>query len=474
MIPAVQTSPESTSKKNLQKNLDSRPVLWRPNSGRQTEALSYRVFELLYGGARGGGKTSAGIAWLTIDIENPKYRALVIRKNADDLADWTDRARAIFIPMGAEIVGKPAEIRFPHGALIRTGHLKDDNAYEKYQGHEYHRMLIEELTQIPEEASYLKLISSCRSTVPNLRPRVFTTTNPGGKGHGWVKARFVDPAPPMTVFKDPITGRGRVYVPATVDDNPILMHSDPSYIQFLEGLPESLKKAWRYGDWNIFNGQYFSEWTPFKHVVRPYTIPDTWKKIRCIDHGRTAPTACMWGAIDYDGAIHWYREYYQAGVDADINAQKIAKLSEGERYQFTVLDSACFSKTGHGVTIAEIYAKNGVYAEPAPKERLAGWNLFHEYLRINPDNELPRMFFFDTCYNAIRTIPMLTHDERKPEDLDSSDEDHCADAISYGLQYLHESKSPLPKDPLNVKLEMWRKKNSIIGFSNLKNFYDRR
>ena len=447
-------------------------TIWRPHEGRQTEALRFRVFEELYGGARGGGKTSAGIAWMLIDIKHPKYRGLVIRKNSNDLADWLDRARMIYTPLGAEFRGMPADITFPSDAVIRTGHLKDDNAYEKYQGHEYHRMLIEELTQIASEESYLKLISSCRSTIPELKPRIFLSANPGGVGHEWVKRRFVSVAPPMTVYKDLVTGRGRVYVPATVDDNPTLCQNDPAYVQFLEGLPDALKKAWRYGNWDVFTGQYFREWNEEVHVVDPFKIPDSWKRIRGIDHGRTAPTACLWGAVDQDGNIWWYREYYQAGVDADINAQKIAKLSENEVSVYNVLDSACFSNMGTGETIAEIYERNGVLCSPSPKNRLAGWALFHEYLRWDKDTK-PKMRFFRNCHNAIRTIPTLIHDERHPEDLDTDGEDHACDAISYALQALHESKSPPEKDPLQKQLEAFQNKFSITP-QNLNKFYSRR
>lgn len=154
---------------------------------KQIEALETYEFETLYGGARGGGKTFAGILWLIKPdlIQNPKYRALVIRKNSDDLKDWIDRAREIYssVNLGCNFAGNPPEIRFPSGALIRLGHLKDDNAYTKYQGHEYQRILIEELTQIPEEKNYIQLISSCRTTVKGIDARVFATANPGGAGH---------------------------------------------------------------------------------------------------------------------------------------------------------------------------------------------------------------------------------------------------------------------------------------------------
>lgn len=238
---------------------ESVTIAWSP-SEKQEHALVRTEFEILYGGARGGGKTDAGMAWLLYDIHNPRYRGLVIRRNADDLRDWIDRARIMYAGTGAVFSGQPTEIRFPSGAVIRTGHLKDDDAYTKYQGHEYHKMLIEELTQIPTERRYLMLISSCRSTVPDLRPQVFATTNPGGAGHDWVKKRFIDPVEWGMPYTDKITGRQRVFIPAKAEDNPHLMANDPSYVQFLEGLPPNLRKAWRYGEWENYevDGAYYA------------------------------------------------------------------------------------------------------------------------------------------------------------------------------------------------------------------------
>lgn len=200
-------------------------------------------------GARGGGKTDTGLVWLLYDTENPEFRALVIRQNATDLSDWVDRAKIMWSGQGIKASGSPVVFEFPSGAKIYTGHLKDENAYEKYQGHEYHRMLIEELTQIPTERRYDMLISSCRSTNPEIKPMVFATANPGGQGHKWVKRRFIDPSPPTTPHIAQSTGRSRVFVPATVDDNPTLLENDPDYVKFLDGLPEDLRQAWRLGSW---------------------------------------------------------------------------------------------------------------------------------------------------------------------------------------------------------------------------------
>src|SRR3990167_2214441 len=231
---------------------------WHPYP-KQEEALKRAEYEILYGGARGGGKTDTGLVWLIGEsfepnkplLLHPRYRALVIRKNAEDLSDWIDRAYRFFSGFGVDIAYKPAVLRFPSGAVIRCGHLKDDQSYTKYMGQEFPRILVEELTQIPFEKRYLQLIASCRSTIPEIPPQIFATTNPGGLGHGWVKRRFVDPAPAGIRFVDKNIGRSRIFIPATVDDNPTLVKSDPKYISMLEGLKETdvdLWKAWRLGE----------------------------------------------------------------------------------------------------------------------------------------------------------------------------------------------------------------------------------
>lgn len=240
-------------------------IHWQPTPA-QTKALLADVDELLYGGARGGGKTDAGMVWLIEPhyISNPKYRALVIRKNSDDLRDWVDRARSMYAPLNAQFRGNPTEILFPSGAIVRTGHLKDEGAYTKYQGHEYQKMLIEELTKISRQSDYEKLLGSCRSTVPGLKAKVMATTNPDGDGHEWVKERWQCENPsnePIQIF-DTATGltRTRLFVPARVEDNPHLMGADPGYVAYLNSIAdETLRRQWREGSWEEPNieGAYY-------------------------------------------------------------------------------------------------------------------------------------------------------------------------------------------------------------------------
>lgn len=230
-------------------------IAWKPHPGRQEYVLTLtpqQAYEILYGGARGGGKTDAGMAWLLYDHEHPLYRALVIRKDADDLRDWVDRARRFYAPVNGNVIGNPPEVRFKNGGIIRTGHLHDDKAYQKYQGHEYQRVLIEELTHIPTEDQYLKLRASCRSTVPELSSQLMANCNPDGPGFSWVKRRWrLDAVPKEPIWTtDEQDGLTRVFVPARIQDNPTLVKNDPVYVASLNSLPDGLREAWRDGSWS--------------------------------------------------------------------------------------------------------------------------------------------------------------------------------------------------------------------------------
>ena len=344
------------------------------------------------------------------------------------------------------------------GGVIALRNLDDPS---KYASSEFAAIAVDELTKNTEDT-----FSQLRSILrwPGIdHTRILGATNPGGIGHDWVKQRWInrnfpehEPEPEEFYF-----------VQAFAKDNPYLA---ANYVKSLEGLPLPLRKAYLEGSWDIFEGQFFDEWDASRHVTTPFDVPATWRRFRCIDHGRTAPTCCLWCAVDQDGRVYVYREHYKAGVDADVNARIITELSRGEKYWFTTLDSACFSRMGTGETIAEVYERNGVRALPSPKERKAGWVLVHEYLRWQGE-PCPRLVFFDTCRNAIRTLPSLVYDKHCPEDLDSKGEDHAADALSYGLQLLHEGRSSLPDtDPLAALMRK-RKEAHKLAPGNLNRFY---
>jgi hypothetical protein len=441
-----------------------------------------RRFYILYGGARGGGKTFAGLLWLSEYVEHPRFKGLVIRRNSDDLSDWIDRARYTFAGLGGIVTGNPAVIRFPSGASIRTGHLKDDSTYTKYQGHEYQKILIEELTQIQSEERYLKLISSCRTSVPELRPQIFNTANPGGVGHLWVKKRFVDPSAPNKRFVGQ-DGMNRIYIPATIDDNPILMAADPDYVQTIESLKytdESLYKAWRFGVWDIFVGQVFKEWTAFKdgqpfHVIpalptyidgedgQYHSILDRCKKYIALDWGYNDPTSIHWIAEtpeDDRGIKHYYiyREISGTEHTPSFWAEQIADIVLNEEVEMLIMPHDTYSNLGGTRPIEQQFREvfdrysiqypnfkmKMVYGEAKNhKSKMNRQALLHDMLAITADG-LPSLQILETCRKLIETLPALPYSDTKPEEIDDKSPDHWYDSATYGLFMILGGQSYVP------------------------------
>lgn len=424
--------------------------VWTPHPGPQTELLMRIEDEILFGGARGGGKSDGGRVWLTDHIDNPQYRALIIRKNADDLSDWVDKARYWYEPMGATFAYKPAVITWPSGAVFKTGHLKDADAYTKYQGHEYQRMLIEEATQIPDEKRYIQLIGSCRSTVDGIKPEILLTANPGNIGHQWVKARFIDPAPPNTPFRDK-NGRSFIFIPSTIDDNPTLTQKDPGYVRYLDSIKETdenLWRAWRYGDWSIFVGQVFNKFRVDTHVIprMPISLKDC-RKIVGFDWGYNAPGAAVFIAVTPKnrwGVRHYiqYREIYQNQNDPSQWAEQLAQFMAVDGIDWMVLPHDCYNQV-HGLKSIEKEFKEAMpnvkfirgktLSKGARHQRVA---IMQQVLNVH-ENERgfgsPQFQMLQRCTESIRTLPNLVYDEKDIEDIDTDGEDHLYDACSLAL-----------------------------------------
>lgn len=393
----------------------------------QERALSISIHELLFGGARGGGKTDAGIMRCLRHRLIPRFRGLVIRRNYSDLCDWIDRANQIFSIVGAKKSG--GDFVFPSGATIRTGHLKDADAYTKYQGHEYQLMVIEELTQIPKEEYYQKLISSCRSTIPEVKPEIFCTCNPGGVGHSWVKKRFVSPSTPGVAFL--ADGNYRIFIPAKLSDNPVLMQ-DRSYVLTLKSLPEHTRRAWLDGDWNALEGQYFDDFREVTHVIKPIELKPHWHRFMGIDWGYFPdPYVVLFFAIDEFGTVYLYRE--MAGnkeIPADV---AMAAYKFCPEYRYATGDPSMWAHKDSLDSTAQKMQSNGLdRLEQADNDRINGWTRIHEYLRKNPKTGKPYLQVFSTCRKVIETFPNLIHDERNPEDAIGMD-DHWMDALRYFL-----------------------------------------
>lgn len=445
---------------------------WRPNAGAQEFALRIpdNVFEILYGGARGGGKTDAGIYWMIKPIEaldwkptvtHPFFRGLALRRSAKDLTDWLDRAERVYGAYGGVLRDKNKQptFVFPSGAKILVGHLKD---VASYQGHEYQRILIEELTQIREEDTYTKLLGSCRSTIPEIKPQVFLTTNPGGKGHGWVRRRFVTAAPWRTFFKNPASNRWAIFVPSRVEDNPKLMEADPGYVQWLDGIKttnEKLYRMWREGEWDAFDGQVFTEWKYQTHVFDNFwfSLKDC-ERIAAFDWGYRDPASMHWIARAPENEygvqhIFIYREVYKTEMTALQWGQLMGNIQKLDPVRHMVLPHDCFSTRPDGQTIAKVMRQHSKIPIRSAENLKHGAKLnrialMHQLLTPSPDG-YPYLLVHSSAKNFIRTVPELVYDETIVEEIDSEAEDHAFDSATYGLM----SMKPKFADPALVQMQ---------------------
>jgi len=327
------------------------------------------------------------------------------------------------------------------GGIIAFRNLDD---VSKYQSSEFTVIAVDELTKNDEDTF---TILRTRLRWPGIPDTKFiAATNPGGVGHEFVKRLWID----KTYTEYEQEADQFHYIHSKAADNP---HIDPRYLKTLESLPERQRKAYLEGNWDIFEGQYFTEWDKEKHVVEPFAIPPNWYRYRSIDvGGRFGITSCHWYAVDHDGNVWVYREYYATNRDSDQHAQEILEMSRDEQYHYTVIDRAALNNLGLGETIAEVYMRHGIDIMPTlTKDRVAGWDSVHQYLRWD-EMHPPRLKIFSTCRNMIRTLPQLVHDETKPEDLDTRGEDHAADELRYFLQTLRGLRTPRPLTSVQKRL----------------------
>lgn len=400
----------------------------------------------LFGGAAGGGKSHAmRMECVKECLAAPGVRGLVLRRTYPEIEEnMINPLLEELDPSLYEYNATKHIMTFYNGSTIRFGYCQRKNDIRQYKGLQYDFVCIEELTDWTEEEFKL-LRRVLRSARKGIMPNFFASTNPGGVGHGWVKRIWID-----RKFRKTEDPEDYVFIPARVWDNPTLLNADPDYIKILEDMPEKQRKALLFGDWNVFEGQFFAEWSDTVHVCRPM-IPmiGVRKRIIALDYGSVKPCAVYWMALMNDDRVIVYRELY-----APYRYEKLAQAiidhttpEEARDIRAVVVDpSICGKKneetgsTGRQV-LERTFRKAGkkFRVRPGNNRRIDGWNAMHKWLEPIADKNdgtlYAPMVFTENCVNAIRTIPELVHDRTDVEDVDTTGEDHAGDAIRYGLVF---------------------------------------
>lgn len=435
------------------------------------------------------------------------WRGVLFRRTYGELQDLIERSQELYIPTGARWNEQKHMWRWPNGATLRFRYLEQEKHKTRYQGHSYTWIGWDELTQWATDAAYRYLRARLRSPHEVPTKRIRATANPGGSGHHWVKNYFVTPARGgYTPIIDAETGMLRLFIPAHLRDNAILLRNDPDYANRLKGLgSESLVKAWLDGDWDVVEGAYFDCWSSVKHIVKPFSLPKDWVRFRSGDWGSASPFSFGWWGVAQDdyalgegrtiprGAMVRYREWYGTkdpavpGKGLKLTAETVGsriafleaddtKLSDG------VLDPSTFKEDG-GPSIAErmngkLIEKRVIPFRPADNARVSqtgskdargpmgGWDQMRARL-IGVDG-IPMIYCFDTCTASIRTIPVLQHDPSKPEDLDTTSEDHAADDWRYAcMSRVINRKIVIPERKLDMAYQEAQEQVGDTGFATL-------
>jgi hypothetical protein len=437
---------------------------WSPQEGPQFSLIKCPVYDVFFGGARGGGKTEAMLGeWIEHALTcRSAARGVFFRRELPQLEDVINRSQELFTRFGTWHEQKKTW-RFDNGAILKFRPLERDIDAQKYQGHSYTRIYVEEIVNFPNPAPIDKLYACLRS--PHNVPCVFRCTgNPGGPGHSWVKQRYIDPAPLGYKCLD-IPGLEdmdlkRMFIPSRVEDNKLLLESQPRYVDQLKLVgSEDLVRAWLEGDWDVTLGAAFEKLSKKRNMIRRFDVPKWWTKIMVIDWGTAAPFAVCWFVVNGEDLIlsekeDWperlipknsiilYREFYGWNGQPNVGCRKesfevvkdILDIEEarGEKIDFRIGDSAMWSQVDGASVQQRMYdaSEGDFYMEQSIKDRESNYQEIRA--RIAGEEGVPRFYATEDCTHFWRTMPDLQLDELHPEKgYDTKQEDHIADCVAY-------------------------------------------
>ena len=466
--------------------VQGRKVVWSPLKGSQESFLQCPLFEVLFHGNRGPGKTDGLLMAFAQHVgrgHGGAWRGIIFRQTYPQLADVVAKSQKWF----PRIFGKSARFNkaemswsWDSGEVLYLRHIATVSDYWKYHGHEYPFIGFEELTSWATDECYLRMMSCCRSSTPGVPLMVRATTNPYGVGHNWVKARFrldgewwktIIQLQPVSIDGDALPPRAAIY--GNVRENTILLAAVPDYVQKVRAAADNpaMAAAWIHGDWSIVAGGMFDDlWTPSVHIVAPFEIPHSWIIDRSFDWGASSPFSVGWWAESDgsdvalpDGSVRatvrgdlfrigeWYGWNGTANKGLNLVSTEIAKgVLEREaamglrgRVRAGPADTQIYTDI-EGGSIAEDMAEAGVewvHADKSAGTRKQGWQQMRVAFKnsMPPKDRVPRekpgIFVFNSCDQFIRTITTLARDEKDLDDIDDRSEDHIADEARYRLRF---------------------------------------
>ena len=407
-------------------------------NAKQVQFLKSTALYCGYGGARGGGKSHA----VRIDavrgaLKYPGIKILIVRRRYTDLqGNYVEPLNKILPSTIAEYNSQLHQYYFINGSTIKLGHFQSyGQAADEYQGQEFDWIFMDEATQFTEQE--FRLLGGCLRGVNSIPKKFRLTMNPGGVGHRWVKRLFID-RQFKTDCANPEENENPddyEFIQALVTDNTALMKSNggKQYLAMLSSLPENIRNAHRYGDWDALGGNYFPEFQTATHVCEPFVIPPSWARYRAFDYGLDA-LAVLWFAIAPNGRVYMYRELKKSGLIVSDAAQEIlSNTGVNEKIVTTYAPDDIWSRQKDtGKTMAEVFLSNGVAIVKASRSRVQGWLQVKEFLAPMEDGK-PKLMVFNTCQNFIDDIQAIHASDKDPNDCATEPHDitHLLDSCRY-------------------------------------------
>ena len=396
-------------------------------SPRQKEFFESKAKYTAYGGARGGGKSWAlrrKLVGLCLNYEG--IRCLLIRRSYAELK--SNHLSPLLAEYGAILRYSESDktVYFNNGSSIILGYCSSERDTHRYQGQEYDIIAIDEATQLSEYQ--FSIFKASLRGVNDFPKRIYLTCNPGGIGHAWVKRLFIDKN--FHPNEDPLEYK---FIPALVYDNEALLKQDPSYIEQLKALPSRLRDAWLNGRWDVFEGQFFSEFSEEKHVIEPHAIPNKAKRFLAFDYGFDMLAALL-VAVGSDGDMYIESELCCPNLTLGEAGERIARFIEDVDVEYAVASPDLWNRrqdTGKsGFEIMQ--AVRGMPSMVAADDRrIPGWRVLKEYLSLREGK--PRLLISSRCHTLINSMQTLLCDKTRAEDAAS--EPHSATHAPEALRY---------------------------------------
>lgn len=394
---------------------------------------------ICYGGARGGGKSHVSrIKMCLLAFNYPGIQILLLRRTLKELRENHVLQLQKLLKDIADYKDNTKEFLFPNGSRIVLGYCDNEKDVLQYQGQAYEVIVLEEATHFTE-FQFQTLTESNRMS-GNLKkafvPRMYFTCNPGGVGHSWVKRLFIDKD--YKVTENP---EDYIFIPSLVFENKYIMEKDPNYVKVLENLPEDRKQAMLYGNWDVFDGQFFREFNRNIHVIEPFEIPLEWNRYIAMDYGLDM-FAVLFIAVDTKGKAYVYNEIHKSDLIVSDARQTLKSIMRNNKYKAIYAPPDLWNRNRDtGKSTAELFFEGGIDLTKASNDRKAGWLNVKEWLKIKKaKNEQTGEVYedsdikiFSNCINLVRCLPQLQHDEKDPNDVATEPHEitHITDALRY-------------------------------------------